>query len=447
MSNEIIEELMKVNPVYAENAQRWQFLYESYEGGVKYQQGNHLLRYANERQNAYGDRIKATPLDNHCASVISVYNSFLFRVEPERALPSLQGEDLVNFMRDTDMDGRNINQFMKDVATWASVYGHTYILLAKPNIGAVTLADEMENEVRPYANIISPLAMLDWNWTRMVNGKYVLSYIKYIDSKYGNIVTVKEWTDEVIITSTVDTENDALLGQEAEANDFGKIPVVLAYNKRSTDRGQGISDINDIADAQKYIYNLNSEIEQAIRLDAHPVLAKSKATKLGTGAGAILNFPEDMDEHEKPFFLETSGTNVSSILETIEKEVGAIDKMANTGAVRATESRTISGVAMETEFQLLNAKLSEKADNLELAEEQMWKLYAEYQGKTYNGVIEYPGSFNIRDLSNEINQLSTAAGATDNPAVKDVIDRKIAESFGEDPDQIPANGSNSGQDA
>jgi hypothetical protein len=35
---------------------------------------------------------------------------------------------------------------------------------------------------------------------------------------------------------------------------------------------------------------------------------------------------------------------------------------------------------METEFQLLNAKLSEKADNLELAEEQMWRLFAIYQG-------------------------------------------------------------------
>jgi len=107
--------------------------------------------------------------------------------------------------------------------------------------------------------------------------------------------------------------------------------------------------------------------------------------------------------------------------------------MANTGAVRATESRTMSGVAMETEFSLLNARLSEKADNLELAEEQMWTLWCEYMGQQWNGEIEYPGSFNIRDTDKEITQLQQAKAAATNPKVFDLIDGKIAEFLGEDP--------------
>ena len=35
------------------------------------------------------------------------------------------------------------------------------------------------------------------------------------------------------------------------------------------------------------------------------------------------------------------------------------------GAVRATEARIQSGIALQTEFQLLNARLSEKADYLQ----------------------------------------------------------------------------------
>ncbi len=437
---------MSKNPLYKANKERWQFLYESYVGGKTYQEGKHLLRYTNEKPNVYTTRIENTPLDNHCASVISVYNSFLFRNDPMRDLPSLEGDDLNDFMKDADMDGRNMNNFMKEVSTWSSVYGHTWVLLAKPNINAVSLADEMAAGVRPYANIISPLVMWDWKYTRMMSGRYELTYIKYVDHTDGDIICIKEWGPEAIITSYVNVKDDLLLSQELTEHDFGKVPTICVYNKRSTMRGIGISDINDIADAQKYIYNLNSEIEQAIRLDSHPALAHAKGTRIGSGAGAVVQFPEDMAEHEKPFFLETKGTNIGSILDSINKEVEAIDKMANTGAVRATESRTMSGVAMETEFQLLNAKLAEKADNLELAEEQLWKLYAEYQGKTYDGTIDYPGSFNIQDTHNEFQQLSTAKSATDDSGVHRLINTRIVELLGEDPDEILANDADQEQD-
>ena len=147
-------------------------------------------------------------------------------------------------------------------------------------------------------------------------------------------------------------------------------------------RGIGISDITDIADAQRAIYNCNSEIEQSIRVDSHPSLVKTPETQAGVGAGSIIQMPENLDPGLKPFILEYNGASVESILSTIKHTTEAIDKMANTGAVRATESRSMSGVAMETEFQLLNARLAEKADNLELAEEQLWTLFAQYQGRT-----------------------------------------------------------------
>ena len=55
--------------------------------------------------------------------------------------------------------------------------------------------------------------------------------------------------------------------------------------------------------------------------------------------------------------------------------------MAHLGAVRGTDAVKASGVALQTEFQLLNAKLAEKADLLENAEEQLWRFVAIWQGK------------------------------------------------------------------
>jgi hypothetical protein len=110
--------------------------------------------------------------------------------------------------------------------------------------------------------------------------------------------------------------------------------------------------------------------------------------------------------------------------------------MANTGSIRATESRRMSGVAQEQEFQLLNAKLSEKADNLELAEEQIWQWYCFYQGYTWDGKIKYPDSFAIRDTFNEIEALVKAKNAATDPRVLNIIDHELIELLGEEGDMI-----------
>jgi hypothetical protein len=110
--------------------------------------------------------------------------------------------------------------------------------------------------------------------------------------------------------------------------------------------------------------------------------------------------------------------------------------MANTGSIRATESRRMSGVAQEQEFQLLNARLSEKSDNLELTEEQIWQWYAQYQGYTWDGKIEYPSSFAIRDTINEITQLKMAKEIATDPRIYSIIDHELLELLGEDADML-----------
>jgi hypothetical protein len=213
---------------------------------------------------------------------------------------------------------------------------------------------------------------------------------------------------------------------------------VIAYNLRSSVRGIGISDITDIADSQRMLYNINSEIEQSIRIDSHPSLVKTPETQAGIGAGSIIQMPDNLDPGLKPYILDYNGAELSAMLEVKRNIVEAIDKMANTGAIRATESRTLSGVAMQTEFQLLNARLSAKADSLELAEEQIWSMFAHYMGMTWDGSIDYPGSFNIRDTEKEFQQLQIAKTAATDPAVFAVIDQHLLVALGEDPEDIAA---------
>jgi hypothetical protein len=91
---------------------------------------------------------------------------------------------------------------------------------------------------------------------------------------------------------------------------------------------------------------------------------------------------------------------------------------------------------METEFTLLNAKLSEKASNLELAEEQLWRIYSIYQGFVWEGSVEYPNSFNIRDDMKELQKLQVAKSSATDPRVFAWIDHEILEAIGGEADMI-----------
>lgn len=434
-----IDKYLSGNDIYNTYKKQWRYLLESYVGGDEYRRAGHLTRYQLESDSEYAARLSTTPLQNHCQSVISVYSSFLFRHAPVRDFGSISNlPELIDFMYDSDLDGRSFDAFMKDVSVYASIFGHSWVLVTKPDVGATSRGAELQLGVRPYVSMLTPITVLDWEWSRDITGRYELSYFKYIEEINGDITVVKEWTKDSIVTAIVN-ENAVSMDKITEPNGLGKIPAIICYNKRSVIRGIGVSDIADIADAQKFIYNATSEIEQSIRLDSHPSLVKTPETNAGIGAGSLIHMPESLDPGLKPYLLEFGGASVDKILDSINHAIDNIDKMANTGAIRSTEARRMSGVAQEQEFQLLNARLSEKGDALELAEEQIWKLFAEYQGFVWDGIVEYPDSFNIRDTNNDLEMLlKTTTAPVNSKTFHKQIQKEIAKLMVDEEETIAA---------
>jgi hypothetical protein len=427
---------MSTSMLYQRNQAAWEFLLYSYMGGEEYKQAAYLTKYANETDAEYAGRLNTTFVENHSKSVIQTYISFLFRQEPDRDLGLLEYDTTVrDFLEDADLDGRSFNAFMKEVSIWASVFGHCWIIMAKPNVNASTLGEELAMGVRPYVNVLTPLTVMDWTWTRDPLGRFELSYLKYTEEVNDSFTTLKEWSKSTITTTIVNHEEKAVESSYTEVNQLGKIPAIIAYNQRSPVRGIGISDIADIAMAQKFLYNLTSEVEQSIRINGHPALVKTVGTEAAAGAGAIVSMEDNLDPGLRPYMLSVA-TDTTQIYQAISHTIESIDKMANTGSIRSTEARRLSGVAQEQEFQLLNAKLSEKADNLELVEEQLWELWCQYQGKTWEGTVEYPDSFNIKDNMGEVQKLVAAKSAATDPRVLNVIDHELLEALDEDPEAV-----------
>jgi len=417
-----------VNPIVSRYRNRWSFLYDSFSGGETYRQGSYLTRYQLETAAEYAQRLENTPYDNHPRSIISTYISFLFRTPPTREFGTLEADTaLPDFLEDADREGRNMDAFMKQAAIWSNVFGHSWIMVSKPNIGARTRADELAAGVRPYLNLLSPLVVTDFTWSRNAVGAYELVYFKYIEDSNHSVSVIKEWTQTTIQTTTIHHEKKEVVDRVIEENQLGRIPAVILYNQTSTVRGIGISSIEDIADAARLIYNLTSEAEQGIRLGSHPSLVATAETNVGSGAGALIHMPPNLDPALKPYVLEFSGQEVSSVYTAIQNTINSIDKMANTGSIRGTEARVMSGISREVEFALLNSRLSEMADNIELAEEQIWQFYAAYTGTEWTGTIDYPDSFSIRDTSNELDQLLKVYGQVQEANIKAAVAHEITE--------------------
>ena len=429
--------LSTTHQLYLKWRDRWQFLMQAAIGGKEWRDAGHLIRYQLENDAEYQTRLYNTPYINHCASVIDTYTSFLFRQEPDRDFGSWEGSwDVEAFLADCDYEGRSFDDFMRDVSRWSSIFGHVWCIVTKPNIGATTAAQEEAENVRPYINLITPLVCSDWTWQRRPNGAYELVYLKYVEEVIDRLQVVKVWRPDRIETWVLDQINRTAEIRTTEPNQLGIIPAVLVYNQRGIEKGIGVSDISDIADICRMIYNMTSENEQAVRLGTHPTLVVPPTAQVGAGAGAMIVLQEGSDPGLNPYALEFSSSAVDSIHSTVKKLEEQIDKIANTGGIRTTETRSISGVALETEFQLLNAKLSAKADNLQLAEESIWRLFGIYQGRTWEGEILYPDSFNIRDTNREIDELVKAKSAATDPRVLYAIDHEILEVLGEDSDLI-----------
>jgi len=432
-----IDAINSVHPEYQSNIDYWKFLNNSYLGGNHYKSQDYLTKYVYESAGEYRQRVMNTPLDNHCQSIINIYNSFIFKEPPVRDFGSIENSPYLEpFLEDADYDERSFNDFMSEVDRLSAVYGHAWVIVDKPTTEVVTAADEMYMGIRPYVSMFAPTAVIDWDYQRQANGSYQLTYFKIIESEVDDIVTYKIFTPELVSTVQVKDKQTVYVVDEV-VNALGYIPAVCVYNTRSPVKGVGVSAIGGIADMQRAIFDENSEIEQLIRLSNHPSLVKTNDTQASAGAGSVITIDDNLDPGLKPYLLQPNAGNLDSIRETIKDKVDAINQMANVGAIRAKEVKQLSGVAMDSEFRNLDARLRNKAQQLELGEENIWQIFCDWIGAEWNGVVSYDDNYNTRDKLTDLNILKQAVALLpNNQALKDEMAKQIAEMISDDPGVI-----------
>jgi len=431
-----LEQLEQTHPSYQHVAEQANYHYKSYVGGELYKNGSYLTQYIGENQgpgNQYAKRLDSTPLDNHVQTTIDIYRSFLFRTLPKRDLGLLINNPLVEqWLEDTDQEGQSLDSFLKTANDLAMVTGSVWILIDKPDYKVETQAQAEQLGIRAYAATYTPQNVLDWYYERNIAGKMELEYIKVRESENDQYVTFTCWYKDKVCKYKVSKDGQGGLEKIVESSEYenplGYIPFVHHAPLKSPTKGVGFSLVGDVADQQKFIYNCLSEIEQHLRISSHPTLVKPTSTDAVAGAGSILNLDESVDPGLKPYLLSPALSTTDSILKAIQNSVNAIQRMTHTSAIQATQGSPISGVALQTERQLLNAKLSDIADTLKETELMMWDIWLDWQALNYPDAfsIEYPDSFDMRDEVLELDFLMKArSSGVSNKMFQDEISRQV----------------------
>jgi hypothetical protein len=440
----LLDDLKQTHPAYESHSKLADYLYRSYIGGDAYRQGAYLTHYYGEDTagggNQYAKRLRATPLNNYVKTTIDIYRSFLFRDLPARNLGNLTANPLVEqWLRDTDQEGQSMDSFLKTANDLACVMGNVWILVDKPSYAVETQAQEIALGIRAYACVYTPKQVMDWSYERTVSGKKMLTMIKVIENETRDTITISVWTPAEIHRYTVKKNDlgdmDMILDEAVYTNPLGYIPFINHAPLRKGN-GMGFSLVEDVADTQRFIYNKLSELEQTIRISSHPSLVKTASTNAVAGAGAIITVPEDLDPGLYPSLLQPTGASVTGILDSIASDVEAIMRMTHTSAVQAVKGSAVSGVALQTERQLLNAKLSDLADTVEETEIKMWQMWSDWQNIQLprDFSIEYSRTFDMRDAHSEIELYRKAAELVPHDKFQEYIHKDIVDMIVEDPD-------------
>lgn len=458
------KQLQQVHSGYAEYVYRWDYYMRSYMGAEEYRDGAYLRKYIGEEQSPgdqYAQRLLDTALHNHAKVVVDTYRSFIFRNPPTRTMSTLvDNEFAMSFVKDSNLDGMNMTQFMREVNDTVSIYGNAWIGTDRPAYTVDTAAQEADLGIRAYAMLYDPTCVLDWSYGKQPNGAQQLNYIKVVEGQFEDYDCIKIWTpetiEEYIVTkkhintdSNMLTMGNANYQRDAVVASYGKITAHTVYDNplgyvpfqcvmdtKSFHRGIGTSDIGDVCDIQRTMYNKLSELYSNIRLSSHPSIVAEPSAEINGGAGAIIYVDEQTQI--QPYLLQPTGASIDGIISAIQLDVEAIDASTHLKAVKAKSGSPMSGVAMQTEKALLNAKLSDRANMLQRAEQKLWKDWFNWQGILPPDEFEvhYEKSFDLRDKHSDLELYRKAIETVPHDSFVHYLHDQIAKMLVEDEEDL-----------
>lgn len=445
-SSLVVKDLLETHDLYDENIANWKFLMASYEGTRQLIKLGYLERHERESLKNYERRVREAYGFGYSRSIVDLFNFYLFKKPVMRDMGKVVDDSLwIQFAKDCDLAGTDLDDFFTEQDKYAAIYGSVGIFVDRIGKTFENKEDQKKAGVYPYLSAYFPPAVLDWEFSRDEYNRPVLSYLKLVDDdgqyllwwrdEFKVFVLPKEsGTNEGWKQSGVDKVTDG-------ENPLGLIPFVWIFNMKSKIKPIGISDIEEVARIDKSIMRNLSDGEEIITYASFPMMrkpmkevvpsgVKTSQTTDDVGARAIIEFDPEHPESKPDWLLSEVAAPVDAISKWILNKVAEIYRATNAGGMASMEISTApkSGVALQAEFQLLNASLVRKAKNLESAERQIiyyWLLWEKQEALFEDISLERARTYDVENLASDLENALTATMVVMSDKFSKAIQRQI----------------------
>jgi hypothetical protein len=448
-NNKIIEGRHKV---YLRYNGFWDFLLDSYEGGIDYTRAfmpishNHsgvvkiyvngkqmndertrsnLFMHPKETNESYSSRVEMSYYYNFCQPIVDIYTNHLFKdpvVEDFGSLSMI----IERVYNDIDGAGTSIPELRREICDLIQIYGHCFCLVENSIVNnLISLDAALKQKSIPLIRVLQPQDVLNWELDDLGNPLWVL--IRVIND---NVCSYRLITRDSYIVY----DKDGVIIKE-EDNHTGQVPIKCFFDKKSKKHKNffGISAIADISFISRDIYNLCSSLNQIIRDQTFSFLAiqgdvsdYQGDNSIGTRKGLIYPLNTNVPQYVAP-----DRANADVIMSQIDRQVQKIYQMARIDGGSAEQLQQVvsqSGVSKAFDFHETNSALVRKSNNMADAENSLWGLYAMSLGRVFDGNINYSSNFSVSSLNDDIEEAVSfgklAIGNTFKSAVYENIIRK-----------------------
>lgn len=451
-----------VHPLYRRYSYRWRFYELFYMGGPEFYepdlpinwltpipptanaQGDERRQYAarslksflrphnREEDGDYDQRVLRSARINLCRPIPDLYTSQLYSRKVVREVRAASVWDVV--MRDVDLRGSTIDEFMRQAATMAQVFGCVHALVdmsPTPNgTPAATLADQLDFGMRPYVTLIRPLELIDWEVDQF--GRFVwVRVIECDPSTYrlrpGAVKSARriyrtwfrdhwelegEAYDKDEGHEEPETAGCPYCGHECEGsgpNPLGEVPITTFYRRRipSSVEPIGISMLAEIAELDMEVFNLIS-LRQALTHDQGiPIMAVPDPARQTKQIDLLVHraLPYNpTDGGAPPSFVSHDQDAVRIIDEWIDSLIMHI--RAVSGLSRGIADQSIaarSGAALLVETNDKAAMLKAFALEAEDFERRLAGMVSRWMGQDFeDDSIRYPDRYDVSTVGDDL---------------------------------------------
>jgi len=341
---------------------------------------------------------------------------------------------------DADLRGNSLDRFMQETGTRAFIAGHVGVLVDAPSASEGgtprTEAERKRRKFRPYLVRIAPNDIVDWELDS--NGDFVWVRIKEettdsreplsLETVEGKAVVIyRTWTRKEFLVHKIDGQGTVTLLDDGN-HSLGEVPLVIVYNKRKKSANLvGESSIDDISLLNLAILNWMSMLDEEVYSKCLSLLTLKRAAAEGSsadveiGSNNILEYPEERPGYISP--PTDPGEFIQKLVRDSVEEIYRIARMGGGGSgIKIQESK--SGIAYAYEFNETNQALCDKADQLELAEMKIHRLFAKWYGMEFEGSVAYPDEFGVEDLGAELEFLIKTRSAITSLTAKRELEKR-----------------------